>query len=141
MKSLARSVDRRAISNSRLVFLENGEVTFQYKDYRRGRRLRTMTLPAEEFLRRFLMHVLPPGFQKVRSYGLLANVSREEKLAHCRKELAAPPARVTPDLPNLPSDAPACPQCGQTDWNSIEWKPCPSLPGRLRLPIPWLDTS
>jgi hypothetical protein len=141
LKYLARYVDRVAISNHRLVSLEHGEVTFQYKDYRRGRRLRTMTLPAEEFLRRFLMHVLPPGFQKVRSYGLLANTSREQKLARCREELAAPPAIIAADPPNALSDAPACPQCGHTLWNQIEWTACPSLPERLRLPIRLLDTS
>lgn len=141
LKYLARYVDRVAISNHRLVSLEDGEVIFRYKDYRRGHRLRTMTLPAEEFLRRFLMHVLPPGFQKVRSYGLLANVSREEKLTRCRAELAVPPVKIPSEMPQTRSDAPACPCCGQTVWKQIEWTPCPSLPERLRLPIPFWDTS
>ena len=142
LKYLARYVDRVAISNHRLVSLEEGKVTFRYKDYRRGRRLRTMTLPAEEFLRRFLMHVLPPGFQKVRSYGLLANTSREEKLARCRAELEvkAPPTIPTAE-PTTSWEAPLCPQCGQTVWIPIEWTPAPTLPDRLRLPIPFWDTS
>jgi hypothetical protein len=140
LKYLARYMDRVAISNHRLVSLEEGAVTFRYKDYRRGLRLRTMTLPAEEFLRRFLMHVLPSGFQKVRSYGLLANSSREEKLASCRAELAVPPPNVAPDPPPKPSDAPACSNCGQTAWKTIERTACPSLPERLSLPIP-RDTS
>jgi hypothetical protein len=142
LKYLARYVDRVAISNHRLVSLENGEVTFRYKDYRQsGRdRQKTMTLPAEEFLRRFVMHVLPPGFQKVRSYGLLANTSREQKLSRCREELAVPLTVVALAPPPQPSDAPACPQCGQTTWHQIEWTPCPSLPERLGLPIP-RDTS
>ena len=141
LKYLARYVDRVAISNHRIVSLEKGMVTFRYKDYRRGRRLRTMTLPAEEFLRRFLMHVLPPGFQKVRSYGLLANASREEKLARCRAELEAkaPSPNLTAEPPT--SEAPLCPQCGQTLGIPIEWMPAPTLPDRLRLPIPLWDTS
>lgn len=142
LKYLARYVDRVAISNRRIGSLEKEAVTFRYKDYRRGRRLRTMTLPAEEFLRRFLMHVLPPGFQKVRSYGLLANASREEKLAHCRAELEAgdPPPILTTE-PATSSQAPPCPQCGQTAWIPIEWTPAPTLPDRLLLPIPVWDTS
>lgn len=143
LKYLARYVDRVAISNHRIVSLEEGEVTFRYKDYRRGRRLRTMTLPAEEFLRRFLMHVLPSGFQKVRSYGLLANASREEKLARCRAELEgeAPAALFPADPPPPSEEATACPHCGHTSWKTIEWTPAPTLPERLRLPISFWDTS
>ncbi len=143
LKYLARYVDRVAISNQRLVSLEAGHVTFRYKDYRQSGRQRqkTITLPAEEFLRRFLMHVLPPGFQKVRSYGLLANRSREEKLARCRAELAVPQENKTCDPEMAASDAVPCPACGQTAWKQIEWTPCPSLPKRLRLPIPFWDTS
>jgi len=132
-----------AISNQRLVSLEAGQVTFRYKDYRQSGRQRqkTITLPAEEFLRRFLMHVLPPGFQKVRSYGLLANVSREEKLARCREELAVPQENITCDPEMAASDAVPCPTCGKTVWKQIERTPCPSLPKRLRLPSPFWDTS
>jgi len=69
---LARYTHRIAISDSRLVRLKDGQVTFTYKDYSQGGRRREMTLPAEEFIRRFLLHVLPAGFVRIRYYGLLA---------------------------------------------------------------------
>jgi len=67
--------------------MEDGQVTFGWKDYRRDYRPRTMTLEAAEFMRRFLMHVLPTGFQRLRQYGLLANRQRAVKLAVCRRLL------------------------------------------------------
>jgi Putative transposase/Transposase zinc-binding domain len=84
LKYLARYTHRVAISNHRLVALENGQVTFRYKDYQRGHRLRTMTLDAVEFLRRLLLHVPPHGFHRLRHFGFLANRVRQEKLAQCR---------------------------------------------------------
>jgi hypothetical protein len=80
LKYLARYTHRVAISNHRLVNLEAGRVTFRYKDYADDHRHKTTTLSAEEFLRRFVQHVLPKGFVKVRHYGLLANGQRQEKL-------------------------------------------------------------
>jgi putative transposase len=73
-------------------------VSFTYKDYTQGGRTREMTLPVEEFMRRFLLHVLPEGFVPIRYYGLLANRSRERNLARCRELLAAssPSAEVAP---------------------------------------------
>jgi hypothetical protein len=71
-----------AFSNSRLVALEDSKVTFRYKDYAQGSRQRTMTLDAEEFIRRFLLHVLPKGFVRIRYYGFLAN---HEKWSHLEK--------------------------------------------------------
>ena len=85
---LARYTHRVAISNSRLVRLANDQVTFTYKDYSQGGRLREMELPAEEFIRRFLLHVLPEGFVRIRYYGLLSNRYRAETLARCRELLA-----------------------------------------------------
>ena len=73
LKYLARYTHRVAISNSRLLELRDGRVTFRYKDYADDHRQKTMTLDAEEFLRRFVQHVLPKGFVKIRHYGLLAN--------------------------------------------------------------------
>jgi hypothetical protein len=67
-----------------------GKVTFRYKDYRHGAQQKTMTLQAEEFIRRFLLHVLPEGFQRIRYYGFLANRYREQKLARCRELLGMP---------------------------------------------------
>jgi hypothetical protein len=84
LKYLSRYVYRVAISNHRLVALEDGQVTFRYKDYQRSHRLRTHTLEAVEFLRRLLLHVLPKGLHKVRYFGFMANRHRARKLAQCR---------------------------------------------------------
>jgi hypothetical protein len=76
-----------AIANSRLLNIEDGHVAFRWKDYRDGDAQKTMTLTAEEFIRRFLLHVLPPGLQRIRYYGFLGNRYRKEKLAQCRSLL------------------------------------------------------
>ena len=89
LKYLARYTHRVAISNNRLVSLEDRKVTFRWKDYKHQRRKRTMTLEATEFIRRFLQHVLPKGFQRIRMYGFLANRSRQKKLALCRELLGS----------------------------------------------------
>jgi hypothetical protein len=85
---LGRYTHRVAISNNRLKELKDGQVTFAYKDYKHEQRQKLMTLPVDEFLRRFLLHVLPDGFQRVRHYGLLANRHRAQNLARCRELLA-----------------------------------------------------
>ena len=87
LKYLARYTHRVAISNARLLELGDGRVTFRYKDYADDHRQKTMTLAADEFLRRFVQHVLPKGFVKMRHYGLLANAQREARLASCRRLL------------------------------------------------------
>jgi hypothetical protein len=102
LKYLARYTHRVAISNRRLVAIENGQVAFRYRDYRRGRRPRTMNLSTTEFTRRFLLHVLPRAFVRIRHYGLLANRSREQKLAHCRR-LLAEASRSIPE-PEAPAE-------------------------------------
>ena len=84
---VGRYTHRVAISNNRLLEIAEGKVTFRYKDYRHDAQQKTMTLEAEEFIRRFLLHVLPEGFQRIRYYGFLANRYREQKLAHCRELL------------------------------------------------------
>ena len=84
---LGRYTHRIAISNNRLIELKDGEVTFTYKDYKHAQRQKVMTLSADEFLRRFLMHVLPDGFQRIRHYGLLGNRHRAKNLARCRELL------------------------------------------------------
>jgi hypothetical protein len=81
---LARYTHRVAISNHRLVSLAEGKVTFRWKDYAHGNKKRLMTLTAEEFLRRFLLHVLPRGFVRIRFFGLLANRRRATLLPLCR---------------------------------------------------------
>lgn len=87
---LGRYTHRVAISNHRLKELKDGQVSFTYKDYKHAHQQKVMTLSADEFLRRFLMHVLPSGFQRIRYYGLLGNRHRAENLARCRTLLAMP---------------------------------------------------
>ena len=90
LEYLGRYTHRVAISNNRLREFSDGAVTFAWKDYRHESRNKTMTLDAHEFIRRFLLHVLPSGFQRIRHYGLLANRYREVRLNQCRDLLAAP---------------------------------------------------
>src|SRR4029077_9667701 len=87
---VGRYTHRVAISNNRLLDTAWGKVTFLSKDYRHGAEQKTMTLQGEEFIRRFLLHVLPEGFQRIRYYGFLANRYREQKLARCRELLGMP---------------------------------------------------
>jgi len=97
LEYLGRYTHRVAISNNRLLAIEEGQVRFRWKDYRHHDRQKTMTLAADEFIRRFLLHVLPPGFHRIRHYGFLGARVRREKLARCRQALAMPP--VPPALP------------------------------------------
>ena len=98
LRYLARYTHRVAISNARLVALDDGRVTFAWKDYRKHGRSRRMTLSAVQFLRRFLLHLLPKGFVRVRAYGFLANRHRAAKLAQCRWAIAQD-AMATADEP------------------------------------------
>lgn len=91
---VGRYTHRVAISNNRLLDIDHGKVTFRYKDYRHDSRQKTMTLDAEEFIRRFLLHVLPDGFLRTRYYGFLGNRYRKEKLARCRQLLDMPACEV-----------------------------------------------
>jgi hypothetical protein len=117
---LSRYTHRVAISNRRLVALDERGVTFRWKDYRiSGRtRYKTMTLSPEEFMRRFLMHVLPGGFHRIRHYGLLANGERREKLAKARELLGVATSNVDAALlntevsSNLVQPTFVCPCCG-----------------------------
>jgi hypothetical protein len=85
---VGRYTHRVAISNNRLVSIDDGKVRFRWKDYRDGNRQKTMTLDGGEFIRRFLIHVLPDGFHRIRYYGFLGNCHRARKLARCRELLA-----------------------------------------------------
>lgn len=96
LKYLARYTHRVAISNSRLLGYRDGRVTFRYKDYAHDSQQRTMTIAATEFIRRFLLHVLPNGFMRIRHYGYLANRYRKEKLETCRRLLGC---AAQPDAP------------------------------------------
>jgi hypothetical protein len=106
LKYLARYTHRVAISNQGLLSLQDGNVRFSWKDYRHGHKQRTMTLDAVEFIRRFLLHVLPNGFMRIRYYGFLANRHRREKLALCRRllGLADHPTPCVPETPKREGD-------------------------------------
>jgi len=120
---LARYTHRVAISNSRLVALDERGVTFRYKNYRSGQaRYRTMTLSADEFIRRFLLHVLPKGFHRIRHYGLLASASCKANIARARQFMAAPMAEVDP---------PAVHDTADPDATTDHRLPCPCCGGRM----------
>src|SRR4051794_3985285 len=122
---LARYTHRVAISNSRLLALEEHGVTFRYKDYRRNgqARYRTMTLAPDEFIRRFLLHVLPKGFHRIRHYGLLASAACKASIARARQLIAAPaPSIETPaEHDDAEADGTAAERCS----------PCPCCGGRM----------
>src|SRR5450432_2641199 len=117
---LSRYTHRVAISNSLLIAADATGVTFKWKDYRieGPGRYRTMTLSTHEFIRRFLMHVLPGGFHRIRHYGLLASGSRAANIARARELLAVPTCSQPPDPPETPApDQPrmlprSCACCG-----------------------------
>jgi hypothetical protein len=116
---LARYTHRVAISNRRLVALDADHVTFRYKDYRRNgqERYRTMTLVPGEFIRRFLLHVLPKGFHRIRHYGLLASAARQANIGRARELLAAPEPQTVRAATTSAAAAPndhrlPCPCCG-----------------------------
>jgi hypothetical protein len=116
---LGRYTHRVAIANSRLVSMTDARVGFRWKDYRHHGQAKVMTLDADEFIRRFLLHTLPDGFHRIRHYGLLANGHRAEKLALCRTLLAvaAPtePATAAQHYREITVDAvDLCPCCGGT---------------------------
>jgi Putative transposase len=96
---VGRYTHRVAISNNRLLNLDNGKVSFRWKDYRDGDRQKTMALDGGEFIRRFLIHVLPDGFHRIRYYGLLANCHRARKLASCRELLGMTPIEPAANPP------------------------------------------
>lgn len=125
---LSRYTHRVAIANSRLIALDDQGVTFQWKDYRtKGAcRYQPMTLAAGEFMRRFLLHVLPSGLHRIRHYGLLANAARVANLVRARALLAPPPPAVLA-IPELaPSPPPASPDTPQG-------RPCPCCGGPMRV--------
>ncbi len=116
---LGRYTHRVALSNNRILALENGHVTFSYRDRRDKDRLKSMTLDAQEFIRRFLLHVLPHGFMRIRHFGFLANRAKKQALPQCRKLLGLNPA--LPEIPKRSAhdllleitgiDLSRCPRC------------------------------
>ena len=112
LKYLARYTHRVAIGNRRILDVSAVGVTFRWRDRAQSNRSRTMTLPGVEFLRRFLRHVLPRSFTRLRHYGLLANRKRSTKLAACRLQLGAPmPASTTPCVASFELPEELCPAC------------------------------
>jgi len=137
---LSRYTHRVAIANSRLISMEEGKVTFRWRDYRRGRRPRQMALDAREFIRRFLLHTLPDGVHRIRHYGFLANGQRATHLAACRALLAA----VTPEaaIHVQPAASPepvsrSCPRCGRPMVILTVWYHGQAPPGAAF----WCDSS
>ena len=152
MAYLARYTHRVAISNSRLIAAGSTGITFKYKDYRveGPERYKVMTLSAHEFIRRFLLHVLPKGFHRIRHYGLLANGGRAENIARARALLAV--------LPATEADGAGTAENAEPDGSLVLPRPCPHCGGRMivievfargtrpryRPPVAapvWIDTS
>jgi hypothetical protein len=123
LEYLGRYTHRVAISNHRLLAVtDDGQVTFRWRDYRHHGRQRTLTLDAEDFIRHFLRHVLPPGFHRIRQFGFLANRHRTEKLERARRLLGAPTPPAPPEAEGdwkdlhqalTGQDLRLCPACGQ----------------------------
>ena len=137
---LGRYTHRVAIANSRLVDVTDGQVAFRWRDYRHHGKAKVMTLDADEFIRRFLLHTLPDGFHRIRHYGFLANGQRVGKLALCRRLLEVPEPEAEPTEDAAPSHRhDRCPCCGSTSITRI------TLPRPWRLPSWrssfWNDTS
>ena len=138
LKYLARYTHRVAISNQRLRSMEGDRVSFEWKDYARGQVRRTMTLAVIEFIRRFLLHVLPAHFVRIRQYGFLANCQRQAKLDVCRRLLevsrAAEPnpghesSVIEPDG-SIEATADRCPHCGAGTLRTVETRPRPTTQG------------
>lgn len=154
LKYLARYTHRVAISNRRLVALEDGRVRFRVKDYAHGGVSKMLTLKATEFLRRFLLHVLPSGFVRIRHYGFLANRVCRERLTRCRVLLGVETRtdQLVPAEASAPTEedaeghasSPVCPQCGVGRMVIVETLHRPRVPGReprLMLVCARLDTS
>src|SRR2546430_17443517 len=120
---LSRYTHRVAIANRRLISADETGVTFKWKDYRieGPGRYKTMTLPTHEFIRRFLMHVLPKGVHRIRHYGLFANGHRAANIARARELLAAP----------APSQPPETSEAAPLDESRVLPRPCPCCGGRM----------
>jgi hypothetical protein len=143
---LGRYTHRVAISNHRLLSIDHGEVSFHWRDRSDGDRRKVASLPAATFIRRFLYHVLPKGFMRIRHYGFLANRAKKQALASCRQQLHAPqPAEESPKqsvaemlLLLTGVDITRCPRCGAPLLQE-EFRPHEE-PSRHAL-VPYLDSS
>lgn len=147
LKYLARYTHRVAISNGRLLSLEQGQVSFRWRDSKDHNRTKTMTLDAIEFIRRFLLHILPSGFVKIRHFGFLANRNRSVRLELCRKHLDAqaladPPAGLLTDQQKRAVER-RCPVCQTGTLHIVEYLSAQSLliPSKGVLPVHQIDSS
>ena len=146
LEYLGRYTHRVAISNERLVSHTDGVVRFRWRDYADGDRVKIMTLAAEEFIRRFLLHVVPDGFVRIRHFGFLANRTRRTKLARCRALLTPPPAPAASAIESVAAlmrrltgiDIDRCPVCQQGQLHVTEILAPTSPPTRG---VPVVDTS
>jgi hypothetical protein len=136
LQYLGRYTHRIAISNARLVRLTDGVVQFRWKDYADRGRTKLMALGVDEFLRRFLLHVLPRGFVRIRHFGLLANRQRRTLIARAQHLLGVPPPATSDDARSADVDPTRCPFCRQGQWQVEILHPLP--PRRAPLPA---DTS
>jgi hypothetical protein len=141
LEYLGRYTHRVAISNRRLLALQDGQVSFEWKDYRNAGKSNVMTLPAEEFIRRFLQHVVPTGLQRIRYYGFLANCHRKAKLTLCRQLLATTCSLLLPQPADcrdllaalLRTNSQLCPQCGKGILIRLQFFPPSHGPVPLRV--------
>jgi hypothetical protein len=146
LKYLARYTHRVAISSGRLLSLDKGQVTFRWRDSRHGNQTKSMTLAAAEFIRRFLLHILPSGFVKIRHFGFLANRNRSSALAACRQHLnASSPADGTATMLTCePKSAERrCPVCHIGVLRIVEWLSADQILSRqpVRSPMDPVDSS
>jgi hypothetical protein len=125
IRYLARYTHRVAIANGRLVEMQNGQVTFRWRDSFDGNQQKLMTLQAVEFIRRYLLHILPPGFVKIRHFGFLANRNRREALLLCRSLLSMPAIASTDPLTATQRQAlkRTCPVCKIGTLHIVDWIP------------------
>ena len=141
LEYLGRYTHRVAISNRRLLALHDGQVSFEWKEYRDAGKSKAMTLPAEEFIRRFLQHVVPTGLQRIRYYGFLANCHRKAKLTLCRQLLATTCSLLLPQPADcrdllaalLRTNSQLCPQCGKGILIRLQFFPPSHGPVPLRV--------
>ena len=138
LEYLGRYTHRVAISNNRLIAIDNGQIAFTYKDRKRNNEKKTMTLNADEFIRRFLLHVLPKGFMKIRYFGFLANIKKKTCIPIIRK-LIEPMAKLLKKIKETVQqimlrvtgiDITCCPKCKKGKMINIK-----------KLPKPAWDTS
>ncbi len=147
LKYLARYTHRVAISNHRLLSFAENRVTFHYKDYAAGNASKTMTLEVQEFTRRFLLHVLPKGFVRIRHYGYLANRDRQAKLELCRQRIAQSSARAVSgsgaelSVPTPFEESFRCPVCREGRMKRIDVNTVPMVQLTEVSLVFWADSS